>query len=1004
MDDCWKANMTDEELVQEALEGKSDAFDPLVRRYSRAAYSIAYVNLKDRHAAEDVVQEAFLRAYLHLDHLTEPKRFAAWLGRITRNLACDWQRQGRRLAEVIPAVARERGLGDLLESRGEEGLSRMEQKEQYQAVREAVLRLRPERAEVVMLHFCEGLNPPEIARILDVHPGSVRRQLRKATVEIKASLGGILHDSLSKLGPSDDSLKGTIGLLGIAAGLSQVQRAAVVQAAGGSVWGTTAIDAGCLGGAEDSGAGAVVREFLVRMVQGSRRLGMAHGILVAALGTLLVFGSMRVIGSSGKRPDIRASKAIEAQPVRVPAKAFQPVNASAPRPPVLVRAAVIEKQVVSPIAVLAAGSPNGGAESDVAGEVASDKDTEIATAPADAPEAIRFDRARTVQFPADRSLGVLKTRPHSEEAYEVRMADWREYCQATGLVSVPADTDLGLWVSPDGAKDLSALANLRQDDLQWLCFMCLEVPPSQWRHVGELRRLRTLILWRCDIHDGDLRWIGQLTSLRRLDFSLCSSITDAAVRSLENLGKLEYLNLDGNITDDALNSIARLGRLKLLDLSGTRIRGPGLAHLEKLTNLEHLSLWQNPITDDALGHLGKLSSLRGLGLGGTKISDKGLSELVGLSKLESLNLEDTRIGDKGLEYVSKLANLRTLDLHKTRGSDAGFAHLAKLKSLENLEPPNGISNAGVAHLRGMRLKSLDLGPTSVNSEGLAHLEGMPLTKVLLPSNLTDDDLAEIAKFKDLEQLWIQNSPAVTDAGIARLSGLKSLNYVLLYRLRITPSSYAILQEWPELRVLHLEPPTGLPRFADGTCWLKYVEGCPKLEALGLRETDIIDRDLSHLQRLPALRELFLAHTGITDEGLSQLKDVRTLELIDVQLTKVTAKGAEQLARANVVMTGGKITPASNIGGSSELGWQGYVGQFIETYRLDASQQQTVHSILREAYDEAYRYRQSHQVGHTAPTGQIRPSELRVQVDMFNRLKERLERVPTQGQRMSAGRN
>ena len=91
---------SDSDLVARAREGDTGAFGRLVR-HQDAVYGLAYHQLGNFHDAQDVAQEAFVRAYLHLHQLQDASRFVGWLRSLTINLCRDWvrRRQSRRTAE-----------------------------------------------------------------------------------------------------------------------------------------------------------------------------------------------------------------------------------------------------------------------------------------------------------------------------------------------------------------------------------------------------------------------------------------------------------------------------------------------------------------------------------------------------------------------------------------------------------------------------------------------------------------------------------------------------------------------------------------------------------------------------------------------------------------------------------------------------------------------------------------------------------------------------------------
>src|ERR687887_353319 len=101
------ADLADEVLVGAALRGDRGAFARLVDRHRPRATGLARRLLRDAAEAEDVVQEAVLRAYLALGDLREPSRFGAWLCGIALNLARMRRRASRPLEPLDDAPAGE---------------------------------------------------------------------------------------------------------------------------------------------------------------------------------------------------------------------------------------------------------------------------------------------------------------------------------------------------------------------------------------------------------------------------------------------------------------------------------------------------------------------------------------------------------------------------------------------------------------------------------------------------------------------------------------------------------------------------------------------------------------------------------------------------------------------------------------------------------------------------------------------------------------------------------
>jgi len=89
-------------LVERARTGDPDAFGELVRRHRKKAYGWAQSAVHDPHLAEDIVQEALMKAFLHIGGLMDSQRFTAWLARIVRNQAYMKLRRGGLYAKEKP--------------------------------------------------------------------------------------------------------------------------------------------------------------------------------------------------------------------------------------------------------------------------------------------------------------------------------------------------------------------------------------------------------------------------------------------------------------------------------------------------------------------------------------------------------------------------------------------------------------------------------------------------------------------------------------------------------------------------------------------------------------------------------------------------------------------------------------------------------------------------------------------------------------------------------------
>ena len=170
MKDNSKSN---HELIHAVLQGQSEVFGELVERYQCGVLAVITRKIGDVHAAQDVAQDVFVKAYVKLHTLRHPKVFEAWLYRIARHEAATWHRRHSQRREVpldhdIPATKRN---GQLKESSRE--------------LLAEVMRLPETERNVILLRYFSHYKVKEIAHILDRSVGTVTKQLSRAHARLR---------------------------------------------------------------------------------------------------------------------------------------------------------------------------------------------------------------------------------------------------------------------------------------------------------------------------------------------------------------------------------------------------------------------------------------------------------------------------------------------------------------------------------------------------------------------------------------------------------------------------------------------------------------------------------------------------------------------------------------------------------------------------------------------------------------------------------------------------
>ncbi len=196
-----KAVPDDRTLALEAARGREKAFRELLNRYERPVFSLIYRMVRNRSLAEDLSQEAFIRAFNAIGSYNPGYKFSSWMFKIAHNLTIDHLRK-RRLDTVSihgsphAVTADEQARTSLvLESPEERPDAYVENLELGSQIEAAIGRLRPEYRAVTLLRHVEGYSYQEIADILEIPLGTVKTYIHRARLELKAALGPLLEPS-----------------------------------------------------------------------------------------------------------------------------------------------------------------------------------------------------------------------------------------------------------------------------------------------------------------------------------------------------------------------------------------------------------------------------------------------------------------------------------------------------------------------------------------------------------------------------------------------------------------------------------------------------------------------------------------------------------------------------------------------------------------------------------------------------------------------------------------
>ncbi len=171
--------------LQRIWQGDKTAFEQLYEKYSKPLFRVVLGVTRDRAAAEEILQESFVRLYQHARKLDPERPVLPWLHRVAINLSYNWLVRDRmRFTSLDNLVEHWRiRLTNRVEVDRE-----VEERERINIVREAIARLDFDQRVVIVLFYLQGLSLAEIAETLDVPIGTTKSRLHYARKALERML------------------------------------------------------------------------------------------------------------------------------------------------------------------------------------------------------------------------------------------------------------------------------------------------------------------------------------------------------------------------------------------------------------------------------------------------------------------------------------------------------------------------------------------------------------------------------------------------------------------------------------------------------------------------------------------------------------------------------------------------------------------------------------------------------------------------------------------------
>jgi len=186
---------TDAQLVARALAGSQDAFREVVLRFERPVYSLIVRMVQDPSTAEDLAQEAFVKAYRSLHTYDASRKLSSWLFKIAHNTTIDHLRRHVPDTVSLEAPQDEEGRGGLAavlsDASVEDPAAAAERRDMARSLERAISRLRTEYREAVVLFYLEGATYQEICDVTGLPLGTVKTNLHRARKELAAEMSAL---------------------------------------------------------------------------------------------------------------------------------------------------------------------------------------------------------------------------------------------------------------------------------------------------------------------------------------------------------------------------------------------------------------------------------------------------------------------------------------------------------------------------------------------------------------------------------------------------------------------------------------------------------------------------------------------------------------------------------------------------------------------------------------------------------------------------------------------
>lgn len=182
----------DQILINQIIDGDTNAFSVLVDRYKDLVFTLALRMLKNREEAEEVAQDTFIKTYKSLDKFKGDSKFSTWIYRVAYNTCLDRIKKNKKYlndVEINELTAHQVKTID-------NALDRIEAKERKEAIQQCIEQLSSEDSFLLTLYYFDDLSLDEISKIVGITANSIKVKLFRCRKKLASILKSQLEPEI----------------------------------------------------------------------------------------------------------------------------------------------------------------------------------------------------------------------------------------------------------------------------------------------------------------------------------------------------------------------------------------------------------------------------------------------------------------------------------------------------------------------------------------------------------------------------------------------------------------------------------------------------------------------------------------------------------------------------------------------------------------------------------------------------------------------------------------